>query len=356
MQSMFTLLRVTRPTLAWVESRTPRRFGLSRVINAVQSVFAAIDTCRVPVLVPVPVPRRPRVSSIALGLAAVLMVGAPLASMAQVQSTPRWNSSNFETTADGQLVDVQLMVDGQAAPLYASPRAWDRHYFQAFKGRNYAIAVRNNTGRRIGVLLSVDGLNVVNGEKSSLSRNEPMYVLDPYERTVIRGWRASLQTVRKFVFVDEQRSYAERTGQANGDMGWIRVLAFRENQPLAWGRIWDGGKRNELDKNESQPYSERGQAAPAPSEESFRQGQPQTNSRDYSGSAPSNPGTGWGDASHDPVHEVRFVAESRATDQLILRYEYETGLRALGITPVRFRNRTWDREQGQLGFAQSPRW
>jgi hypothetical protein len=180
-------------------------------------------------------------------------------------------------------------------------------------------------------------------------------VLDPYERTVIRGWRTSLQSVRKFVFVDEQRSYAERTGQANGDMGWIRVLAFRENEPLAWGRVWNGYR--DENKRDAQPNdSDRGQSAPAPSPESFRKGQPQTNSRDYAEGAPSNPGTGWGDASRDPVHEVQFVAESRATDQLILRYEYASGLRALGIEPMRFRNRAWQRDQGQLGFAQSPRW
>jgi hypothetical protein len=100
MQSMFTLLRVTRPTLAWVESRTPRRFGLSRVINAVQ-VRVRGDR-----YVPRSGTRSGSGSAPAAReldrarLAAVLMVGAPLASMAQVQSTPSWNSSNFETTAD----------------------------------------------------------------------------------------------------------------------------------------------------------------------------------------------------------------------------------------------------------------
>ena len=57
-----------------------------------------------------------------------------------------------------------------------------------------------------------------------------MYVLDPYEGAVIRGWRTSLDDVRQFVFVDEERSYAERTGQANGDMGWIRVLSFQRDR------------------------------------------------------------------------------------------------------------------------------
>jgi len=39
----------------------------------------------------------------------------------------------------------------------------------------------------------------------------------------------------------------------------------------------------------------------------------------------------------------------------VLRYEHEDGLRALGIFPERT-NRLWERDHGQLGFAQPPRW
>ena len=139
----------------------------------------------------------------------------------------RWN----DNWVDGKLVDVQIRVDGDAAPLYYAPGRFDRHYLQAFAGRNYSVILKNNTGRRIAVLVAVDGLNVVNGEMSNLRSNEPMYVLGPWEQATIRGWRSSLDEVRKFVFVDESRSYAQRTGQANSDMGWIRVLAFREQLP-----------------------------------------------------------------------------------------------------------------------------
>src|SRR5262245_6992652 len=152
------------------------------------------------------------------------------------------------TTADGSLVDVQILVDGRVTPLYFGPSGFERHYFQAFKGRSYSVALRNNTGRRIGVLLAVDGINAVNGERSRLASSEPMYVLDPWERTVINGWRSSLNDVRKFVFVDEERSYAERTNQANGDMGWIRVMAFNERGV----RIKDVPRVNQGD--ESVPY------------------------------------------------------------------------------------------------------
>jgi len=66
--------------------------------------------------------------------------------------------------------------------------------------------------------------------------------------------------------------------------------------------------------------------------------------------------TGWGEHSADPVQRTVFLAAQRETDHVILRYEYESGLRALGIIPGR--DRTWRRERGELGwgFSQPPRW
>lgn len=276
--------------------------------------------------------------------------------------------SRFELTADGRLVDVQVLVGDNATPLYTAPGRWDRRYFQALRGRNYALAVTNNSGRRIGVLIAVDGLNVVNGQQTSLSSGEAMYVLDPYERTVIRGWRSSLDDVRKFVFVDEERSYAERTGQSNGDLGWIRVLAFNE-AGSPWYRIQDKVRGDDGDRvpteSESKDGPQAGRRAPdaAPP---VAQAQPEPREKQDSNRTlgreepqapePSSPGTGWGDRRYDPVRRVWFVPAPVATDQLVLRYEYASGLRALGIEPRSSRDRLWERERGELGFAQPPRW
>ena len=255
---------------------------------------------------------------------------------------------------DGTLVDVQIQVDGASTPFYFKPGSWNRHYFEAFKGRNYSVVVRNNTGRRVGVLIAVDGLNVVNGQTTRRENDEPMYVLGPYERAVIRGWRTSLDDIRRFVFVDEHRSYAERTGQANGDLGWIRVLSFREHEP------WPNVKRY-FDPNNQSPSEDDlgsrvdGDRAPAPSagrEES--RAQIQKESQDgATGPTTANPGTGWGEHRTDRVREVDFQPVRRPTDHLVMRYEYASGLRALGIFPRG--NRIWERERGELGFAQPPR-
>jgi hypothetical protein len=354
---MQTLLSLARPLGHLIEARFRSAF---KVIAR-----SAMEPCRLPAPAHIPVRRPPSFARVfTVALSSVIA----FAGVASAQETwrPSPPTSNFNWNVDGRLVDVSVLVDGSTAPLYTKSGAWDRRYFQAFRGRNYSLVVRNNTGRRVGVLIAVDGLNVVTGDRSTLSGREPMYVLDPYESATIRGWRTSLNDVRRFVFVDEQRSYAERTGQANGDMGWIRVNAFREVTPLAWRdwdtKIQDGGKGtapNEVERgrdegsNEPRAQAEGARPAPATPDVATRKGE--AGQLHAAPETESNPGTGWGEQRWDPVQRTEFVAERNATDRITLRYEYESGLRALGIFPRRT-NRTWERENGELGFAPPPRW
>ena len=308
--------------------------------------------CRLPDPVPIPVPRRkPGMvgSAFAMLLGLALMSGQASAQAYQDNMHQSWRNRGWGTTADGRLVDVQVEVGGRATPLYMSPRNDARLYFQASKGRNYGIRLTNQTSERVGVLLTVDGLNVINGNLSSQSRHEPMYVLDPWESTVIQGWRSSLDEVRRFVFVDEQRSYAERTGQGNGDLGWLRVTTFREVN--GWQRFKPQTRR------ESDEFKQRADGQPAP--QSATPPQAEFHGGDDARSGPmaneSVPGTGWGDRRTDRVSETEFTAASQPTDRFVLRYEYASGLRALGITPVNG-SRVRDRDRGQYGFAQPPGW
>jgi hypothetical protein len=292
-----------------------------------------------------------------LALATTLALAAP--ALAAPNDYAVRGGSYPHDAVDGNVVDVQVLVDGASAPLYFRPGTSDRHYFQAFKGRNYSLLVKNTTGRRVGVLIAVDGLNVVSGEQSKLDRHEQMYVLDPYESADIQGWRTSLDHVRRFVFVDEERSYAERTGQANGDMGWIRVVAFREVEQRSW---WDRARRGHVsDERRIDGGAPMSDAAPAPRESEKStlprmEAAPPMSAQGYNDAPQGAPGTGWGDKRYDPVQQTSFQAESWAADQITLRYEYANGLRALGISPRELRNRVYQRDRGQYGFAQPPRW
>jgi hypothetical protein len=335
-----------RAGLPWARAR----FETSRIARMLQRLIGALTPEPMPLPVPVPV-RRPRLSLHLVTLAALGVAAA-------AGSAHAYPSRIYDDTANGQLVDVQMSVEGQNTPLYASPKGDSRMYFEAHEGRNYGVVLRNRTGERIGVVLTVDGLNVIDGRRSQLTNSEPMYVLDPWESATIQGWRTSQRDIRKFVFVDEERSYAERTNQGNGDLGWIRVNAFREVRPFAWWGLRkdqpNGGDRNLRDEH-SAP-----EAAPAPPTGSMDfQGREQAapnEMRAQRKSEDSNPGTGWGEKGYDPVRETEFRAMSQPGDRIVLRYEYANGLRALGIEPIRWRSRTRDRDRGSYGYAQPPRW
>src|SRR5215831_4307494 len=95
--------------------------------------------------------------------------GAALILAATLAAHGRASASQVLNHADGHLVEVSVLVDGAPAPLYLRPGHWDREYFQAFKKKNYALQITNNSSQRVAVLISVDGLNVVDGKKSKLA-------------------------------------------------------------------------------------------------------------------------------------------------------------------------------------------
>jgi hypothetical protein len=258
--------------------------------------------------------------------------------------------------ASASLVTVSVQLDGRAASLYPAPDGSGRYYLEARPGSRYAVGLANRSGERVGVVLTVDGLNAISGGRDTVRGR--MYVLDPWQSTSVQGWRTSLQDVRQFTFVDERRSYATRSGQANEKMGWIEVAVYRERRPYVQATPLPYPEPRSY-PTEEQDGRARAQAPASP--ESSR-----SDNRDAAGAAKleggagnrSYPGTGWGEHAHDPVVLVSFDPESEPSGRATLRYEYRPALVALGVLPpyVVPRDRLWQRERGEPGFAQPPRW
>jgi hypothetical protein len=261
----------------------------------------------------------------------------------------------------GSSVSVAVALDGREAPLYPAPDRSGRFYVEAREGSCYDVRLTNRTGERLGVVLIVDGLNAISGERGSVgSPTNRMYVLGPWDETSVRGWRTSLSEVRRFTFVDERSSYAARSGKANGKLGWIEVGVFRERaRPRPW---WSEPWLERDEEAREDPARDGAHGAPAP-----RGTQPEASDRaapksregvvggELGGRAQSYPGTGWGGSTYDPAEVVQFAPETRAAEVVTLRYEYASTLRALGVLPAPYRDRLSERESGQFGFVQPPR-
>jgi hypothetical protein len=240
------------------------------------------------------------------------------------------------------LVDVSIAVDGRRSPLYPARDGSGRLYLEARPGSDYTLTLENRTAERLGVVVLVDGLNVISANREEPLSGSPgrMYVLDPWGSTTIHGWRSSLEDVHTFRFEDESASYAARLGKLNRKMGWVEVAVHRDRTPRP-----DPGPKLSQNKREDKDgeYDERArrETPAAPSAEA------QGGARDQ-----SYPGTGWGDHRTDMAHLVHFDPVPHPAQVTTIRYEYGPALRALGILPSPpHRDRLRERDGG---FAPVP--
>jgi hypothetical protein len=119
--------------------------------------------------------------------------------------------------------DVQILrEDGEALPTYALK---DRFYVQGSASERYVIRITNPTARRLEAVVSVDGLDVIDGESGDLRKRG--YVVPPYGETRIDGFRTSQADVATFRFSSVSGSYAGQKGKAR-NVGVIAVALFEE--------------------------------------------------------------------------------------------------------------------------------
>jgi hypothetical protein len=94
------------------------------------------------------------------------------------------------------------------------------------EGRRYTIAVQNKTDARMEVVLSVDGLDVLDGKTASLRKHG--YILGPRARLTIDGFRQSMEAVAAFRFSSVRESYAAEKYGKTRNVGVIGIAVFNE--------------------------------------------------------------------------------------------------------------------------------
>ena len=119
--------------------------------------------------------------------------------------------------------DVQVIREsGETLPTFAQR---DRFYVQGNANERYIIRITNPTGNRVEAVVSVDGLDVVDGESGDLHKRG--YVVPAYGETRIEGFRTSGEDVATFRFSAVDDSYAGKKGKAR-NVGVIAVALFEE--------------------------------------------------------------------------------------------------------------------------------
>jgi hypothetical protein len=116
------------------------------------------------------------------------------------------------------------LLDSSGAPLPTYDMG-ARNYVVGRDGERYSIEIQNHTGRQIEAVASVDGLDVIDGESATPSKRG--YLIAPWGRVEIDGFRRSFSEVAAFRFGSVRNSYAARKGEAR-NVGVIGVAFFAE--------------------------------------------------------------------------------------------------------------------------------
>ena len=95
-------------------------------------------------------------------------------------------------------------------------------------GERYEVVVKNDARRSVEVLVSVDGLDVIDGGPASLKKRG--YVLAPFEIIAVDGFRTSSATVAAFRFGSVFESYGRRRHGNTVNAGIIGVAVFEEKR------------------------------------------------------------------------------------------------------------------------------
>lgn len=113
----------------------------------------------------------------------------------------------------------------------------DKSYVVGEAGRRYTIVVKNATPFRIECVLSVDGLDVLDGKAASFSKRG--YIVDPRGEIEVDGFRQSETAVAAFRFGSVRGSYAEQKTGDSSNVGVIGLAVFNERgtEPWKWNEI-----------------------------------------------------------------------------------------------------------------------
>ena len=92
-------------------------------------------------------------------------------------------------------------------------------------GQRYMIELVNQSSNRFEAVVTVDGLDVIDGRRGALSKRG--YLLAPFATVDIDGFRQSLDEVAAFRFGSVRGSYAAQKG-SDRNVGVIGVALFAE--------------------------------------------------------------------------------------------------------------------------------
>lgn len=145
----------------------------------------------------------------------------------------KWKMSPLETAA-GEKLEWGIKGGFGYLLTYKTWTSDQRRFVVGKQDANYSIVLKNRCKSRLEVVLSVDGLDVIDGKSASFSKRG--YVIAPEETLEVKGWRTSPDTVARFKFSTVAGSYANLAHGDHRNVGVIGLAVFTEKgvDPWTW--------------------------------------------------------------------------------------------------------------------------
>ncbi len=280
--------------------------------------------------------------------------------------------------------EVDILVNGKPIRQF---RYKGDNFVEGRKGSNFELRFTNNTWKRVEVVPSVDGLDVIDGEECGTESSG--YVVNARDSVTIPGWRLDNDTVAEFIFKDKKKSYASRSGKGTANVGAIGFMVFEEKQyayvppivinpsppwtpyPHPWDNpwlprpygIWSGsssvrgisnttsntnipininqkGTGSVLFEDDDAPTAKTSNDSESLSVQNVSSSLGSLGRNAIAASADAevfNIGVGFGDEQDHSVHEVSFQRDNAdyPTETLVIYYDSRKGLENRGIRVVR---------------------
>lgn len=120
-------------------------------------------------------------------------------------------------------IEVSVLVGEKPIKLYGHN---NKTFICANYGSEYSVKIKNNNNHRVMVVMSVDGIDVLNGKPAN--KNGVGYVINAYDSIIIRGFRKDNDTVGAFRFTKKKKGYAKEVTGSSENSGIIALAVFAE--------------------------------------------------------------------------------------------------------------------------------
>jgi len=105
-------------------------------------------------------------------------------------------------------------------------------FIEAKDGTEFAIAVKNHSNGRVLAVVSVDGLDIIEGKPATAQSGG--YVVSGSQSETFNGWRKSDTEIGAFKFTTREQSYATEKGKGENN-GIIAIKLFAEKiRPIVY--------------------------------------------------------------------------------------------------------------------------